>query len=88
LKLEFKSTRRRAMDTDLNITLIIKQAGGAAAIADASGGAIKKDAVYKWPAIGIPDRHWPILIERAGITAQDLYAANLAARSPSKQEVA
>lgn len=88
MKLEFKSITTAVMDTNLTITQIIKQAGGAAAIADASGGAIKKDAVYKWPSIGIPDRHWPILIERTGITAQHLYAANLAARSPSKQEVA
>lgn len=68
------------MENTLTIAQIIKQAGGATAIADASSGAIKKDAVYKWPAIGVPDRHWPILIERAGVTAEQLYAANLAAR--------
>lgn len=68
------------MENMLTITQIIKQAGGATAIAEASAGAIKKDAVYKWPSIGVPDRHWPILIERAGVTAEQLYAANLAAR--------
>lgn len=68
------------METDLTITQIIKQAGGAAAIASASAGAIKKDAVYKWPTIGIPDRHWPILIARAGVNAEQLFEANRAAR--------
>lgn len=68
------------MENTLTIAQIIKQAGGATAIADASAGAIKKDAVYKWPSIGVPDRHWQILIERAGVTAEQLYAANLAAR--------
>lgn len=68
------------MDSTLTIAEIIKKAGGPAAIAEASLGAIKKDAVYKWPSIGVPDRHWPILIERAGVTAEQLYSANLAAR--------
>lgn len=68
------------METELTIAQIIKRAGGAVAIADASGGAIKKDAVYKWPTIGVPDRHWHILIDRAGVTEAQIYAANLAAR--------
>lgn len=65
-----------------SISDIIERAGGASAIAEASKGRIKKDAVYKWPSIGIPDRHWPILIQRANVTAEQLYAANLAARAP------
>lgn len=68
------------MPSTKTIAQIIKDAGGPAAIAEASGGAIKKDAVYKWPSIGVPDRHWPILIEKAGVTPEQLYAANLAAR--------
>lgn len=68
------------METALTITQIIKHAGGASAIADASGGAVKKDAVYKWASIGVPDRHWPILIERAGVTPEQIFAANCAAR--------
>lgn len=76
------------METELTISKIIKASGGAAVIADASGGAIKKDAVYKWPAIGIPDRHWPILINLAGVTAQELYLANVAARTPLEERAA
>lgn len=85
MKLEFKSIMCWGMEANLTIPQIIKKAGGAAAIADASDGAIKKDAVYKWPAIGIPDRHWSILIDRAGVSAEQLFSANVAARSPSKE---
>ncbi len=63
------------------ISDIIKAAGGARAIELATGGAISKDAVYKWPTIGIVDRHWPILIERAGTTPEELYMANKLVRS-------
>lgn len=70
----------------MTIDEIIKQAGGAKAIADASDGSIKRDAVYKWPAIGIPDRHWPILISLAEVTPQQLFDANLAAREPARPE--
>ncbi|WP_245892890.1 carph-isopro domain-containing protein [Devosia naphthalenivorans] len=80
MKLEFKSSMTEGMDSTLTLAEIIKKAGGPAAIAEASGGGIKKDAVYKWPSIGVPDRHWQILIERAGVTAEQLYAANLEAR--------
>lgn len=68
------------MSQNLTVAQIIKMAGGAEAIAEASAGAFKKDAVYKWPSIGIPDRHWQILIHMAGVTEVQLYAANLAAR--------
>ncbi len=68
------------------IVEIIKSAGGAAAIAAASDGAFKVDAVYKWPDIGIPDRHWPLIISLAGSNPQELYAANVAARSSSQSD--
>lgn len=68
------------MSQALTVAQIVKMAGGAEAIAEASGGAFKKDAVYKWPSIGIPDRHWQILMDRAGVSEAQLYAANLAAR--------
>lgn len=75
-----------AMSSHLNITEIIKHAGGASAIASASLGAIKKDAVYKWPAIGAPDRHWAMLISLCAsngfhLRPEDLFHANLDARS-------
>lgn len=59
---------------------IIKLAGGPKRIAEHSDGSINRDAVYKWPSIGIPDRHWPVLMELSGATAQDLFEANVAAR--------
>ena len=62
------------------ISEIIKAAGGARAIHEASGGTFKTDAVYKWSEIGIPDRHWPLLIELAGATPDELFEANRAAR--------
>ncbi|WP_375142885.1 hypothetical protein [Pelagibacterium sp. 26DY04] len=49
-------------------------------MASDTGKKFQPDAVYKWPKIGIPDRHWPTIIRLAGCTAQDLFEANLAAR--------
>ena len=60
---------------------IIKAAGGPSAIADASEGRIKVDAIYKWPSIGIPDRHWPLVLPLAGASAEEMMLANIAARS-------
>ena len=80
MKLEYKSSMTFGMSQNLTVSQIIKMAGGAEAIAEASDGAFKKDAVYKWPSIGVPDRHWKILMDRAGVTEAQLYAANLAAR--------
>lgn len=64
-----------------SIPEIIKAAGGAPRIAEASGGGIKVDAVYKWPKIGIPDRHWPTIMPLAAATAEEMHAANLVART-------
>lgn len=65
----------------MTVDEIIKEAGGPKAIAEHSDGAIKADAVYKWPAIGIPDRHWPTIIKLAGVTPQQLFEANIVART-------
>lgn len=59
---------------------IIKAAGGPAAISAAANGEITTDAVYKWPKIGIPDRHWPIVMPLANATAAEMLAANVAVR--------
>jgi hypothetical protein len=60
---------------------IIEAAGGAKSIEAATSGTIKRDAVYKWPQIGIPDRHWEVIIPLAGSSAEELYQANRIARS-------
>lgn len=70
------------------ITEIIKAAGGPRAISDASADGISKDAVYKWPSIGIPDRHWALLIEMAGASPDELFAANRTAREPTAEDAA
>lgn len=59
---------------------IIRDAGGARGIEAATEGRIKSDAVYKWSANGIPDRHWPVLIKHAGASPDELFEANRAVR--------
>jgi len=66
---------------------IITAAGGARRISEASGPVdasgkrpLTYDAVYKWSKIGIPDRHWPLLMSLAETSPDELYVANLAAR--------
>jgi len=61
---------------------IIEAAGGPVEIAKASDETITAEAVYKWPKIGIQDRHWWVLMKLCSVTAEQLYAANLAARAP------
>ena len=67
---------------------IIKAAGGPVAVAAASNGEISAEAVYKWPKIGIPDRHWPLVMPLADATADEMLAANIAARDPATESAA
>lgn len=69
-----------------SISEIIKAAGGAGAISAASQGAVTTEAVYKWPKIGIPDRHWPLVMPLSGATAEELLQANIAARDPAPEQ--
>ena len=79
-----------------DISQIIEDAGGARKIEEAAGlkldskGALKPrltaDAVRKWRRFGIPDRHWSILIDLAGATPDELFAANLDLRAPEPAE--
>jgi hypothetical protein len=62
------------------ISEIIKDSGSARGISEASNGEITKDAVWKWSTIGVPDRHWPLLIQLSGATPEELYEANLVVR--------
>lgn len=63
---------------------LILKAGGATAIAEASrrdpDGQITPWAVEKWKSRGIPDEHWDLLMDLAGVTPADLYAINKAVR--------
>ena len=63
---------------------IIEDAGGPAFVVSAvleAGGWIGIDAVYKWQHNGIPDRYWSAIIPLAGVTADEIFAANELARS-------
>jgi hypothetical protein len=64
---------------------IIEDAGGPAivayAVAEVGGKEIGIDAVYKWQHNGIPDRYWSAIIPLAGVTADEIFAANELARS-------
>lgn len=71
-----------------NIPEIIKDAGGARKIQEASGGTFTTDAVYKWHEIGIPDRHWPLLIDLANATADELFEANIRVRAAKSEGAA
>jgi len=59
-----------------SISEIIEAAGGIEVVADK----IDKttSAIRKWSQIGIPDRHWPVLIEmgQQKFDERDLYRAN------------
>lgn len=64
---------------------IIEAAGGPMVIAAASEGSVTAEAVYKWPRIGIPDRHWTFILPLARATADEMMAANVAARSETAE---
>ena len=63
---------------------IIEAAGGADKVSLALGEAVTPGAVYKWFRIGIPDRHWPAILPMAGASADELLAANIAARTQTE----
>lgn len=87
--MELNSSMEFDMSTDDPIRQIIKKAGGAVAIASQpDADSISVEAVYKWPKIGIPDRHWPLVMRLSGATADELLAANVAARAPAQQPAA
>lgn len=79
--------------TPLTVDQIITKAGGPAAIEEAIKEAVDADnlsrwAIYKWPKIGIPDRHWPTLMRLAGVSADELLTANQVARGHSPERAA
>ena len=65
----------------MTILEIIKAAGGRDVVAKATG--LTPDAIYKWPKIGIPDRHWGTLINLSGnsLDAARLHKANQRVRA-------
>jgi hypothetical protein len=69
----------------MDISKIIEAAGGLGAVAHVTG--LTVDAIRKWPKIGIPDRHWGVLIGLAGgrLTPAILHVANEGARAVGTQ---
>lgn len=65
---------------DSPITDIIRRCGGAKVVAREAE-RVSVDAVYKWTKIGIPDRHWPLVIRLSGVTADELVQANTIVRA-------
>ncbi len=66
-----------------NVRQIIEDAGGPQKIAEAARKTrwkIKSKSVYDWPRIGIPEKHWPVMIRLAETSPQELHEANEVAR--------
>lgn len=59
---------------------IIDEAGVERIIA-ASRHKLSRWALYKWPRIGIPEKHWPLVIELTGRSPNELHDANERARA-------
>lgn len=62
-----------------SVSELIKDADGPDSISAASQETrypIGPYAVHKWRKNGIPDVHWPILIQKASATAEEIYQAN------------
>lgn len=73
------------------ISDILKAAGGAGEIEKAiaesdSVGNVKRDAINKWVFNGVRDVYWPILIELADSSPDELFAANKNAREASDED--
>jgi len=74
----------------MRIKRIIKASGGPEAIAAgarARGTKLTAWSVYKWQSNGIPEKHWPLIVDLSGATIEDLFAANTELRS-GQQEAA
>jgi hypothetical protein len=69
-----------------SIRELVQAAGGTGPVSAAVG--VTRDAVLKWEGIGIPDRHWPILLPLCNSTADEMLAANITARTGNLEQTA
>jgi len=63
----------------MTVQRIIQDCGGATKVADASqktANPVTFEAVFKWYRNGIPEVHWPLVIEMSGLTVEQIYNAN------------
>lgn len=72
----------------MTIPELIKSAGGPKAIAQASRKhkhRVTYYAVQKWAVRGIPDEHWGLVMELAGVSLEEIYKANRDFKDRPKQ---
>jgi len=63
----------------MTVREIVKDCGGAIAVAAASQRTacpVTDEAVFKWYRNGIPEDHWPMIMELSGRTVEQIYQAN------------
>lgn len=66
---------------------IVSRLGGPKAVAEHCNASI--EAVYKWPKIGIPWKHWPVIqAHPAGVTQDELRAARPVAKATRNEGMA
>lgn len=61
-----------------DVRQLIRDGGGYIAISLRCG--LGPTAAKQWPRIGIPEKHWPVVMEVTGASAEELHVANRAAR--------
>ena len=54
---------------------------GTVSISEKSGDKITPNAVYKWMANGIPERHWALVMGMCPVTVEELHRLNEQARA-------
>lgn len=67
------------MSSSRSVKQIVKDSGGAEAIAKASearGQKLSSWAVYKWTDNGIPEKHWELMKDLCGAEPMEIYSAN------------
>ena len=57
-----------------SISQIIEAAGGSRAVAERAG--VSRQAVGMWVKSGVPDWHWPTLMQMTRVTPEQLFEAN------------
>lgn len=71
-----------------SVSEIISACGGPSGIEAASGNRVSHWAVRKWPTIGIPERHWPLLMTLQPLTAEQIFIANKVAKAHASRSAA